>query len=294
MDMELNIDPHVHSVLSDGTDSPRALLEKARVAGVDVLGAVDHDTFDHWEPFRAAHAALMSAGVRPPAIILGAEISTSVEHCPVHLLNYLPDPRRGNVREILKNSHRDRLERMQRMVVKINEDYPLTWSDVQAEITGLTPGRPHIGDALVRKGYFQTRSEAFTKVLNPGSRYYVSRPIVDSFTVLEAICADGGVPVLAHPFSVTRSKRRLAPDIVRKFAQNGLRGIEVNHREHDASARQLAADLAQELGLFVSGASDYHGAGKPNQLGENTMPLVSLRQILTAGASPLLGELPLS
>lgn len=292
--MALKIDPHVHSALSDGTDSPRDLLKKARVAGLDVIGAVDHDTFEHWEPFRAAHAALTAEGARPPAIIFGTEISTSVERCPVHLLNYLPDPHRGAVREILKNAHRDRLERMQRMVAKINQDYPLTWSDVQAEITGLTPGRPHIGDALVRKGYFQTRSEAFEKVLNPGSPYYVSRPIVDSFAVLEAILADGGVPVLAHPFSVTRSKRRLDPAVVRKFAQNGLRGIEVNHREHDAPARQLAADLARELDLFVSGASDYHGSGKPNQLGENTMPEASLRQILAAGASPLLGELPLS
>ena len=145
----------------------------------------------------------------------------------------------------------------------------------------------------MRKGYFQTRSEAFEKVLNPGSPYYVTRPVVDSFAVVEAICADGGVPVLAHPFSVTRSKRKLDPGAVRKLAQIGLRGIEVNHREHDASARQLAAELAQELDLFVSGASDYHGAGKPNQLGENTMPAASLRQILAMGASPLLGELPL-
>lgn len=292
--MALKIDPHVHSALSDGTDSPRDLLEKARAAGLDVIGAVDHDTFDHWEPFRVAHAALMSTGVTPPAVILGTEISTSVELCPVHLLNYLPDPHRSNVREILKTAHRDRRERMQRMVAKISQDYPLTWSDVEAEITGLTPGRPHIGDALVRKGYFQTRSEAFEKVLNPGSPYYVTRPVVDSFAVVEAICADGGVPVLAHPFSVTRSKRKLDPATVRKLAQIGLRGIEVDHREHDASARQLAAELAQELDLFVSGASDYHGAGKPNQLGENTMPAASLRQILAMGASPLLGELPLS
>ena len=92
---------------------------------------------------------------------------------------------------------------------------------------------------------------------------------------------------------MTRSKRKLDPGAVRKLAQIGLRGIEVNHREHDASARQLAAELAQELDLFVSGASDYHGAGKPNQLGENTMPAASLRQILAMGASPLLGELPL-
>ena len=28
--------------------------------------------------------------------------------------------------------------------------------------------------------------------------------------------------------------------------------------------------MAAELGLLVTGASDYHGSGKPNRLGENT------------------------
>ena len=56
--MELHIDPHVHSALSDGTDAPRDLLLRAREVGLDVVGAVDHDTFDHWASFHEAHAEL--------------------------------------------------------------------------------------------------------------------------------------------------------------------------------------------------------------------------------------------
>lgn len=290
--MALRIDPHTHSALSDGTDTPEELLLKAREAGLDVVGATDHDTFDHWPEFRRAHANLQEAGQNPPAIILGAEISTSVNHAPIHLLDYLPDPNRGNVREVLQSAQHDRLVRMQLMVEKLNVDYPLTWKDVEAEIKGLNPGRPHLGDALVRKGYFATRSEAFAKVLNPGSPYYVSRPNVDTFEVVEAVVADGGVPVIAHPFSPGRGRRLLDPQVVRDLAIIGLRGIEVNHREHDEAARELAASLAQELGLLISGSSDYHGLGKPNRLGENTMPETTFHQILALGYAPLLGQLP--
>ena len=83
--MALKIDPHVHSALSDGTDTPRDLLNKARAAGLDVIGAVDHDTFEHWEPFRAVYAELTAEGARPPAIILGTEISTSVDLSLIHI-----------------------------------------------------------------------------------------------------------------------------------------------------------------------------------------------------------------
>lgn len=290
--MTLRIDPHVHSSLSDGTDSPRELLLRAGELGLDVIGAVDHDTFDHWEDFRKAHLQLTENGANPPAVLLGSEVSTSVDQIPIHLLVYLPDPGRGNVLGVLRDAQRDRLTRMKRMVAKINVDYPLTWEEVEAEITGLTPGRPHIGDAMVKKGYFANRSEAFKKVLNPGSPYYVFRPNIDTFAVVEAALADGGVPVIAHPFATARSKRILDPEVVRQLARIGLKGIEVNHREMGAEARQLAWDLARELDLFVSGSSDYHGSGKANRLGENTMPEASFRAVLELGVTPLLGSVP--
>ncbi|MCU9975697.1 PHP domain-containing protein [Mobiluncus mulieris] len=290
--MELHIDPHVHSALSDGTDAPRDLLLRAREVGLDVVGAVDHDTFDHWASFHEAHAELLAAGANPPAVLLGSEISTSVGLQPVHLLVYLPDPSRGHLHAVLQNVHDERLVRLQRMVENISTDYPITWAEVIAEVPGLTPGRPHLGDALVKKGYFATRSEAFNRVLGPHSPYYVSRPVVDTFEVVAAGLADGGVPVIAHPFAAKRGKRPLQADTVRDLARAGVAGIEVYHRELGAAPRDLALGLAEELGLFVSGGSDYHGRGKPNVLGENLMPSSSLEPILQRGATPLLGELP--
>lgn len=288
--MNLKIDSHVHSSLSDGTDSPSELLMKASQAGLDVIGAMDHDTFNHWPAFRQAYAQLAASGEKVPDVILGSEISTSVDGQSIHLLVYLPDPERGNLRTVLRHVKRERLERLKAMFEKIRCDYPLSWRDVEAEMSGLTPGRPHLGDALVRKGYFVTRSEAFDKVLGSNSPYYVSRPVVDSFEVVAAGLADGGVPVIAHPFSTMRGKKRVTVSTLRDLARAGLKGIEVYHREMNQKSRDLALNLATELGLVVSGGSDYHGRGKANQLGENLMPTGSLNAMLAMGSVPLLGN----
>ena len=287
----LRIDPHTHSRCSDGTDTPLELLRLAREQGLDVIGATDHDTFDHWEEFRAAHQELSVAAANPPAVILGTEISTNFDHTQIHLLAYLSDPERGALRALLSNVVRDRTARLQAMTEKISRDYPLSWDEVLAQVKGLTPGRPHLADALVARGYFPDRSAAF-QILGPDAPYYVRRPPVDTLEVIEATVSDGGVAVLAHTFSSTRHPRRLHPDSVRRLAQAGLAGIEVWHREHDAAQSQLAQDLASELGLFTSGSSDYHGRGKPNRLGENLMPPKSFHTLVQQGAIGLLGELP--
>ncbi len=55
------------------------------------------------------------------------------------------------------------------------------------------------------------------------------------------------------------------------------------HRDHDERQRARLEDLARTLGLFVTGSSDYHGAGKPNRLRENTTAPTVLEQIEELG-----------
>ena len=45
---------------------------------------------------------------------------------------------------------------------------------------------------------------------------------------------------------------------------------EAEHRDNTDEQSDHARALAAQLGLFTTGASDYHGDGKPNRLGENT------------------------
>ena len=65
----------------------------------------------------------------------------------------------------------------------------------------------------------------------------------------------------------------------------GLAGLEVDHRDHSPAQRLRLGALADRLGLLVTGSSDYHGAGKPNLLGENTTDRAVLDRIEEQGAT---------
>jgi sugar phosphate isomerase/epimerase len=54
------------------------------------------------------------------------------------------------------------------------------------------------------------------------------------------------------------------------LAAAGLDGIEVDHMDHDPDTRARLRGLAKELGLLVTGSSDYHGSRKTVSLGEYT------------------------
>ena len=111
---------------------------------------------------------------------------------------------------------------------------------------------------------------------------------LDPVRACELVRSAGGVPIAAHP-RAARRQRRLVPDSVfAAMAEAGLAALEVDHRDHDPADRQAARTLAHDLGLGMSGSSDYHGSGKPNRLGENLMPLELLDRIVDEGALPLI------
>ncbi len=148
---------------------------------------------------------------------------------------------------------------------------PVTPEVVRAQVEpGATPGRPHIADALVAAGAVAHRDEAFDRWLGTDGPYYVGHYAPDPVRAVRVVRAAGGVPVVAHPHSATRG-RVVADELLAEMAGAGMAGIEVRHRDHSEDAvRRLTALARAELGLFATGSSDYHGAGKQNRLGENT------------------------
>ena len=271
------IDLHTHSRASDGTDSPRGVLEAAAGAGLDVVALTDHDTTAGWAE---AADAVASTGV---ALVRGTEISTRAGGISVHLLSYLHDPAHAALLAELDRTRDARTSRARRMVDLIAEDYPITWDDVLAQtVEGTTIGRPHIADALVAAGLSPDRSAAFATILATDTPYYVPHYAPDAVAAVRGIRAAGGVPVFAHPGADGRG-RVVSDAVIEEMTAAGLAGLEVFHRDHDERQRARLEDLARTLGLFVTGSSDYHGAGKPNRLGENTTAPTVLEQIEEQG-----------
>jgi hypothetical protein len=267
------IDLHTHSTASDGTQSPAEVVGSAAEAGLAVLALTDHDTTAGWDE---AGAAALHHGI---TLVRGIEVSCQHEGISIHLLGYLQAPQAPGLLAELERSRQSRTTRLQTMVELLSKDLPLSWDDVLAQIRpGATLGRPHIADAMVAAGIVDSRARAFAEYLHDGSPYYVSHYAPDPVRAVRLVGEAGGVAVMAHPFASLRGAV-VDDSVIEAMADAGMAGLEVHHRDHSPGQVRHGTDLAASLGLFVTGSSDYHGAGKPNRLGENTTDPVVLQRI---------------
>jgi 3',5'-nucleoside bisphosphate phosphatase len=114
-----------------------------------------------------------------------------------------------------------------------------------------------------------TRNAAFAHLLHSDSPFHVGRYATDPLDAVRLVVAAGGVAVFAHPAAALRG-RTVPYEVIERLADAGLAGIEVDHRDHDRAARSSLREFASRRGLLVTGASDYHGTGRENRIGEHT------------------------
>jgi 3',5'-nucleoside bisphosphate phosphatase len=277
------IDLHTHSSVSDGTQTPAELVHEAAAAGIGTIALTDHDSTAGWA------GAALAASELGIGLIPGMELSTRYGWKSVHMLGYLFNPDDEALSAETARIRRARLSRAESMVAHLALDYDLTWEDVLAHtVPGATIGRPHIADALVTRGVVASRSAAFETLLHPRGGYYEPLYAPTPLDGVRLICGAGGVPVLAHPATRGRSGV-MQEDYLLRLIDAGLFGLEIEHRENTDDGKAYLRDLAQRHDLVITGSSDYHGAGKPNQLAENTTSLHALERIVAAatGSAPI-------
>ncbi|MFY1675041.1 PHP domain-containing protein [Plantactinospora sp. WMMB334] len=273
------IDLHTHSTASDGTLTPADLVRAAREAGLDVLALTDHDTTAGWEPAAAA---------RPPGLTLvrGAELSCrwygTEPSIPLHLLGYLFDPHAPELVAELARVRAAREVRGERIVAMLRADgIDVDWAEIRTAAGG-TVGRPHIAQALIRAGLVATTDEAFTPNWL-GERYRLPKDDIDVFRAVRLLRQAGGVPVMAHPRATRRG--RIVPDsLIVELAAAGLAGLEAEHEDHSPAERDAVRALAGELGLLVTGSSDFHGTHKTVRLGAHTTGTEAYERIVAAAS----------
>lgn len=259
------IDLHTHTTCSDGTDTPFALVKKALSAGITTLAITDHDSTAGWSESISA--------IQPQIeLVLGAEISClTSDGISVHMLGLLFNGENTEMQQMLADSRDTRIPRMRKMVELLKADgIDIDLEDVyQAAPEGATVGRPHLADALVKKGIVGSRDEAFLELLNNESKYYVTHAAPTPVEAIRAIRKAGGVAVIAHPFA-SRRGQIITSSTFSDLVEAGLNGIEVHHRDQNAAEQENLIAIAHELKLVITGSSDYHGTGKLNGLAENT------------------------
>ena len=277
----MRIDLHTHSSVSDGTETPAALLATAREAGLDVLALTDHDTTDGW---------VLAAAARPPGMTVVPGMELSCRWFPegdrpisVHLLAYLFDPEHPGLMSERTRLREERLDRGEKIAAALAAaGYPVSWERIVAASEGGVVGRPHIARALVDAGVVKSVDSAFATLLHPRSPHYVAKRDTDVHEGIALVRAAGGVPVFAHGLATKRG-RVVGDDAIRAMVDAGLMGLEVDHPDHSEEEREHLRGLARELGLIVTGSSDYHGTNKTTPIGACTTDPEQLEVLLAAG-----------
>jgi predicted metal-dependent phosphoesterase TrpH len=278
--VRVRIDLHSHSNVSDGTTSPSEVVERAVALGLDVLALTDHDTDAGWVE---AAAAARRTGL---SLVPGMEISTKHRDRGVHVLGYLLDPGfpplASELGRILEGRDR-RLDAMLERLAAAGVHLSAEEVRQQAGVHGVI-GRPHFADAMVARHIVHDRAEAFDRWLRPGRPGFVARYAPATSDMIRLVAAAGGVAVIAHPWG--RNTRQV-PDLetFAQFAALGLVGMEVDHEDHSPENRERLRSIAVQLGLVVTGSSDYHGAGKVgHELGCNLTAPAEFDRLLDAAA----------
>lgn len=270
------IDLHSHSTASDGVLSPQDLLALAKGSGVFVLALTDHDTLE------GLHEAMAEAARVGVQFVPGVEITAHVEDLEVHILGHFIDPDDDRLAEFLTSSRRDRIERVHRMIDKLWAlGLPLDAEEVLNLAPGHSVGRPHVAQAMIRRGYVVSLKDAFDRYLTSGKPGYVERSKIPAAMAIGAIKAAGGTASLAHPGDYGRD------EIIPFLVQHGLDGLEVYHPEHDTESLFRYERKRLEYGLLAVGGSDYHGTGglRSIGLGRPALPEARFEDLLAARAA---------
>jgi predicted metal-dependent phosphoesterase TrpH len=281
----MRIDLHTHSTASDGTLTPAELVVAAAAAGLDVVGLTDHDTTAGWAPAAAARPDGLT-------VVPGAELSCrwygAEPSIALHLLAYLFDPTEPALAGRLAELRQDRLDRAERMVDLMHADgIDVTWEEILHHADGGTVGRPHLAQALIRRGLASTVSEAFGPELL-GRRYRLPKRDLDVLEAIRLVRGAGGVTVFAHPKAAKRG-RVVSDEVIVRMAAAGLFGLEAEHEDHSPAEVAHVAALAARLGLVATGSSDFHGHNKAVQLGAHTTEPEVFDRIVAAasGCAPV-------
>lgn len=250
------IDLHVHSTASDGTMSPRQLVELAREKGLKAIAITDHDTASGY------HEAALAGEELGIEVVPGIEISTKYGG-PIHILGYGIDPDSEELAPVLNWVVEDRDRRNRKMAKLMADDgLPVSYEDMQQRF-GSVIGRPHFGQILVELGLAKSVNDAFDRFIEKGQKYYMPRSFLSVESSIELICHAGGTAVLAHPFQYKRDDEGLRK-LIEHCMESGLGGIECFYSGYSFKQCCYLECLADEYGLLKTGGSDFHGSNKPH------------------------------
>lgn len=268
-------DLHLHTYHSDGTRSPREVVDLAKVRGLDIIAISDHDNLAAY--FEIKPYADQAGVMLIPAI----ELSCAFGGIDVHILAYAFDPNDERIGLRLRSFRETRARRGYAMVERLRSlGYDVHSERVDQLAGGGSMGRPHVARALVEAGYVASVDEAFDRLLGAGKPGYVEKERFSIPEAVELIRGAGGLTSVAHP-AVYPDHAKIVPQVL----DSGVDGVEVFHPDVDEIERTRYQNLARLRGKLITGGSDDHGTAKMTE----TLGTIRVPEDLIA---PILERLP--
>ena len=258
------IDLHMHTTVSDGTDTPEEILANVKEAGIELFSVTDHDAVKAGPMIRD----LLKEG--DPLFLTGAEFSCKDEEGKYHILGYGFDPDSEAIRQLVDLGHGYRMDKVNARLDFLRDEFNFVFP--QEELNELlsmdNPGKPHIGNLMVKMGYAPTKEIAIKEYIN---KVRFPNKYVRPEEAIEGILGGGGVPVLAHPSYGNGDDIIVGQEMdqrLRKLIDFGLEGVEVFYSGFTDKLRSEMLSFAEKYDLYITAGSDYHGSNKLVVLGD--------------------------
>ena len=251
------VDLHAHTTASDGSYTPTELVRYAKKKGLSAIAITDHDTIAGVEEASIEGRKL---GIR---VIPGAELSTRMDDCDVHMTSLFINCKNEQLIKRLDDMAASRQERNYKMVDKLHEaGFQIDRSDLDALGEGKILARGHIAQILIARGYATELKEALRKYLSKGTPGYVQKEVLSPEECIQLVHDAGGLIFVAHLHQIDPQDPEHCKDVARRLIRMGADGLETQYCEFDDEWRQATEQIVQECGCLRSGGSDFHGAMK--------------------------------
>ena len=258
------IDLHMHTTVSDGTDTPEEILNRVKENGIELFAVSDHDAIKGCDVIQRLRKP------DDPQFLTGVEFSCRDEEGQYHILGYRYDPAAESVQELVKKGHRIRMEKIHTRLDFLEREFGIVFSPKEIEelLTLDNPGKPHLANLLVQDGYADSKETAMHDYLN---KLRIRLEFLEPEETILGILAGGGIPVLAHPTFGNGDQMIRGEDMdrrLRRLMAYGLQGVEAFYSGFSRQNREEILGFAEQYHLYVTAGSDYHGKNKPVQLGD--------------------------
>lgn len=261
------IDLHMHTNNSDGTLSPKEVIDEAKKNGVSVISITDHDTIDAYtdELFEYAKSKNIE-------LITGIEVSTKSHGVGIHVLGYNIDIHNNEFRDNLFKLRNIRHKYLHDVGEKLDElGYVLNVEELdkiksvtKAHIALDIVNNPVNKEKLLRDfNKVPNKGEFIETIMNEGCPAYVKKEVVTPSDAAKIIRQAGGKVVLAHPVAYIHQDNLKDNDILEIIKEMNADGIEANYMFYDTERNKFDEvekwnKIARENNLLATIGSDFH------------------------------------